>query len=530
MDVLAKRLVQHALEPKAGIGIKLAPRAERIPCLFFADDSLLFCKATSQAADQLKHLLDTFCHQSGQLINLHKSLIVFSKNTSSLDKQHVQGVLNIPTSSALGKYLGCASFQGRPTLEIFQNLSQKAQTKLTTWKASSLSKAGRVVLIQSNLEALPSHTMQCFQLPASIASDLDRINREFFWKKSNTEKGLPMVAWDTICRPKKLGGLGLRKTSAVNTAFVAKLSWKFLTQPNNYWVQQMRARYCLPDEFFHYKKKQTDSWAWKCMLRVREFVKRGIRWKLGNGQSISFWSDRWCHELPLIELLDPDRASTITSQVKVRDFLTQGKLWDVAKLSQVLPQHLVKLVLAVPIPTTNMDDSFCWGFTGSGDFTVKSATWQAHETIKPAQESWKFHWIWQLDVMPKIKIFLWQLCHNALPARATLLGRGLYIDPICPACLSDIEDSDHLFVGCHVAKETWELAVNNHWLSSQPFSHLLHSVREGLHELHRKHDKDITRVAILLWSLWKSRNALIFRNEVPNPISSLVRAKRIWTE
>ena len=117
MDVLAKRLAHQALNSKSGIGFKLAPRADRIPCLFFADDSLLFCKATSQAVLHLKSLLDTFCHQSGQLINLQKSMIVFSKNTPSLDRQHVKGVLNIPTSSALGKYLGCASFQGRPSSE-----------------------------------------------------------------------------------------------------------------------------------------------------------------------------------------------------------------------------------------------------------------------------------------------------------------------------------------------------------------------------------------------------------------------------
>jgi len=126
IDVLAQRLADQALNPKYGIGINLASGATRIPCLLFADDSLLFCKATSQAAFNLKTILDTFCHQSEQLINLHKSLIVFSKNTSSLDKPHVKGVLNIPTSSSLGKYIGCASFQGRPSPEVFRNLAHKA--------------------------------------------------------------------------------------------------------------------------------------------------------------------------------------------------------------------------------------------------------------------------------------------------------------------------------------------------------------------------------------------------------------------
>ena len=126
MDILVQRLAHQALNPKSGIGIKLALGATRIPCLLFADDSLLFCKATSQAGFNLKTILDTFCHQSEQLINLHKSLIVFSKNTSSLDKQHVKGVLNIPTNSSLGKYIGCASFQGRPSPEVFRNLAHKA--------------------------------------------------------------------------------------------------------------------------------------------------------------------------------------------------------------------------------------------------------------------------------------------------------------------------------------------------------------------------------------------------------------------
>ena len=43
MDVLAKRLALQALNSKSGIGIKLAPRAERIPCC------LLY---TSDAADE----------------------------------------------------------------------------------------------------------------------------------------------------------------------------------------------------------------------------------------------------------------------------------------------------------------------------------------------------------------------------------------------------------------------------------------------------------------------------------------------
>ena len=92
MDVLAKRLHEQSLTAKSGIGIKIAPTAPRIPCLLFADDSLIFCKASSQTCHKLKEVLDTFCAQSGQLINFHKSSIVFSKNTRIFDRQVVGGI------------------------------------------------------------------------------------------------------------------------------------------------------------------------------------------------------------------------------------------------------------------------------------------------------------------------------------------------------------------------------------------------------------------------------------------------------
>jgi len=168
------------------LGIKIAPAARRIPCLFFADDSLIFCKTSVQACQQLKTILDLFCAQSGQLINYHKSSLIFSKNTRACDKQTVAGIFNIPHSAAIGKYLGCSIFMGRPNTNHFHPLITKALSKLDNWKAKCFSKAGRVTLIQSHLESLTSHTMQCFKLPSRVSEKLDQINRDFFWKTSST--------------------------------------------------------------------------------------------------------------------------------------------------------------------------------------------------------------------------------------------------------------------------------------------------------------------------------------------------------
>ena len=530
MDVLARRLYDLSLDSKSGIGIKIAPATERIPCLFFADDSLIFCKTSTESCQKLKNTLDLFCAQSGQLINFHKSSLIYSKRTRTIEKQTVAGIFNISNSAAIGKYLGCSIFMGRPQSDHFQPLITKALAKLDNWKAKCFSKAGRVVLIQSNLESLPSHTMQCFKLPSQISDKLDQINRDFFWKNASTSKGLPLIAWNKICRPKKLGGLGLRQTAAVNKAFLAKLAWKLLTQPDNFWVQLMSAKYSSPEGFFQCKIRPTDSWVWRSLLRIRPFLQQGLRWKLGNGKTIRFWTDVWCLDETLASKVGIDPSFLEAADQKVCEFITADKQWDTVKLAQVLPVEIVQAIHGIPIPSTEVPDSFCWGLTGNGEFSTKSATWKAHAHLSTRLPDWQYKWLWKLKIMPKIRLFLWQLCHNALPSRDTLLRRGIPLDPICPACLTDLEDTDHIFIHCPVAKHTWDLAIAHHWLPSYPFGPTQAATRDHIHRLASHNPSLLSRVALLLWSIWKTRNALIFRNEPPKPMGTLLRAKRSWAE
>ena len=81
-----------------------------------------------------------------------------------------------------------------------------------------------------------------------------------------------------------------------------------------------------------------------------------------------------------------------------------------------------------------------------------------------------------------------------------------------------------------MVKKTWDLAVSHNWLTSQPIPQSLPSVREGLHSLYTSRTSSLTRVAIPLWSIWKSHNAMVFDNDVPKPMGSLLRAKRSWAK
>jgi len=129
----------------------------------------------------------------------------------------------------------------------------------------------------------------------------------------------------------------------------------------------------------------------------------------------------------------------------------------------------------------------------------------------------------KIDTMPKILIFLWQLSHKALPLIGTLLRRGLHIDPVYPVCLSDTESSEHLFKQCQIVKKVWEVADKHNWLpfsvspiGCQDLSQCLGKIQSS------RNPKLKQKFLFLLWSIWKSKNATIFTNEIFNPLTCLI--------
>lgn len=76
-------------------------------------------------------------------------------------------------------YLGC--YWGLiQNLKKFGDVLEKCEKKLSRWKAEYLSLGGRLTLINTVLDALPTYMMTLFPSPASVVQRLDKIRRSFF--------------------------------------------------------------------------------------------------------------------------------------------------------------------------------------------------------------------------------------------------------------------------------------------------------------------------------------------------------------
>ena len=134
-----------------------------------------------------------------------------------------------------------------------------------------------------------------------------------------------MVAWDKVCQPKSLGGLGLRKTEAVNLAFQAKLAWKILWGTAGLWTSIMKHKYLKTQELLDSKIKSSHSLVRKSILKSRELLRKATRWNVGKGDHILFWWDNWCDNANLVDLLGLDASSIQNLELRVCDIITEDK-------------------------------------------------------------------------------------------------------------------------------------------------------------------------------------------------------------
>ncbi|KAK2452187.1 hypothetical protein QL285_000002 [Trifolium repens] len=62
-------------------------------------------------------------------------------------------------------------------------------------------------------------------------------------KRKTGRKKISWIKWDTVCLPKKKGGLGVRDIRAVNISLLSKWRWKLLDNSRAVWKDVLVSKY-----------------------------------------------------------------------------------------------------------------------------------------------------------------------------------------------------------------------------------------------------------------------------------------------
>ena len=266
--------------------------------MFFADDSLLFCKANKADCDVLCDILKSYEEASGQMVNFDKSSILFSPNTSSEDKAKAMDALKIHKQMGAENYLGLPIMFGRSKKMVFRAIKERIGSQTKSWSSRLLSQAGKSVLLQAVAQAIPIFVMNCFKLPKGFLNDLNMTMAKFWWGDSSNKSKIHWRKWETLCCSKMIGGLGFKEMESFNLALLAKQWWRIIHNEKSLSFRVLKGKYFPNSEPMTSPKGPNSSYLWNSLWEGRRIVEQGATWRVGDGRRIDVWVDPWLKKGP----------------------------------------------------------------------------------------------------------------------------------------------------------------------------------------------------------------------------------------
>jgi hypothetical protein len=322
--------------------------------LLFADDSLLFVKATNEGASEVMELLTKYCDASGQRINLEKSSVFFSKGCPQECRASVKNIMSVPNETLNEKYLVMPSDIGRSTNGAFKYLKDRIWKSVQGWLEKTMASGGKEVLIKSVAQAIPTFSMSYFKLPRGVCLTINLMIRQFWWGSKDGKRKPSWVSWETMCSPKFSGGMGFRDIEWFNLAMLARQAWRVLQNPDALSSRLLKAVYLPDGEFLEAQLGSSSSHVWRAWIEGRDVMKQGLIKRIGTGQSTNIWNHNW---LPRDFSLRPLVCWTDDPPMLVSSLIGASSVsWKENMIEELFLPMDAEVIRSIPLSTRRLDD------------------------------------------------------------------------------------------------------------------------------------------------------------------------------
>ncbi|XP_040255222.1 uncharacterized mitochondrial protein AtMg00310-like [Aegilops tauschii subsp. strangulata] len=226
------------------------------------------------------------------------------------------------------------------------------------------------MLVKGVAQAIPIFAMSMFYLTKTFCVELNTMIGRYWWSQQENENKIHWVGWPKLTRSKGKGGLGFRDIHDFNIAMLAHQVWRLIQQPESLCAQLMKAKYYPNCTVLEVVLSANMSYAWRTITHGIDLVKKGVIWRVGDGQNIHTWDDPWIPRAWSRKVVTPRGGNLLTRVSELID-PTTGR-WDEELIRDMFWEEDATLILQIPL-RDGTEDFMAWHFDNKGVFSVRQA-------------------------------------------------------------------------------------------------------------------------------------------------------------
>uniref|UniRef100_A0A2C9VWQ3 Reverse transcriptase zinc-binding domain-containing protein n=1 Tax=Manihot esculenta TaxID=3983 RepID=A0A2C9VWQ3_MANES len=129
---------------------------------------------------------------------------------------------------------------------------------------------------------------------------------------------------------------------------LGKQRWRMLTQTNTLLPKMFKSKYFPKRNLLDAILGFNSSFIWRGMVSSLSILRRGVRWRVSNGEKINIAKGIW---LPKDDsFMVEDGAMFVGDNMRVKDLFVKGsRRWNVMKIMKLFSFRDIQCILDIPL-------------------------------------------------------------------------------------------------------------------------------------------------------------------------------------